>query len=202
VVGNTLKETLEYGKALKKLGVDYLHIDSGFGFLNPKGSPGQYPLSGIRLFANSSRHLSAKAGMRAIWINSLPAPLAMLLAGFGWKYRPAANAYFAQCFREVVCLPIIANGGFQERSVIEGRLDTHCDMVAIGRPLLANPDLLAQFAAGRDTPDNPCTWCNLCCTRTAVLPLGCYDCSRFKHFPNPQDAMEAQILRWSADPRP
>ncbi len=201
--GNTLNETLEYGVELEKLGVDYLHIDSGFGFLHPKGNPGAYPLSGIQLFANSSRHLSAKAWLRAAFANVLlPAPIVSFLAGFGWKYVPAANAHFAQRFKQAVGLPIISNGGFQRRSVIEGKLDTHCDMVAIGRPLLANPDLLDQFREGRDEPENRCTWCNLCCTRTAVLPLGCYDIRRFKHFPHPQDAMEAQILRWSADPTP
>jgi 2,4-dienoyl-CoA reductase (NADPH2) len=41
IMGNTLETTLQYGAWLKDLGVDYLHIDSGFGFVNPKGSPGE-----------------------------------------------------------------------------------------------------------------------------------------------------------------
>src|SRR6185437_9711574 len=63
-MGNSLHETLEYGRRLKELGVDYLHIDSGFGFINPKGNPGKYPLDGLRIFANSTRHLSTKAKVR------------------------------------------------------------------------------------------------------------------------------------------
>jgi 2,4-dienoyl-CoA reductase-like NADH-dependent reductase (Old Yellow Enzyme family) len=195
VFGNTLSTTLRYGEWLKDLGVDYLHIDSGFGFVNPKGSPGPYPFEGLRLFSNSARHLSLKAHLRAMALNLVPKRLAQLLLGTGWRFVPAANAEFARAFKQRVGLPIIANGGFQEREVIEGALQSGaCDLVAIGRPLLANPDLLQHFAYDRK-PDKPCTWCSQCCTRTAVLPLGCYDVSRFKD----QAEMQRQILLWSSD---
>jgi 2,4-dienoyl-CoA reductase (NADPH2) len=198
VMGNTLATTLRYGAWLKDLGVDYLHIDSGFGFVNPKGSPGDYPIDGLRLFSNSVRHLSGKAWARAMLLNLVPASLASLVLGTGWRYVPAANAGFAQAFRQKVKLPVIANGGFQEREVMDGALEAGaCDLIAVGRPLLANPDLLARFAKG-EAPEKPCTWCSLCCTRTAVLPLGCYDRRRFET----QQAMEDQILRWSADSSP
>ncbi len=197
-MGNTLATTLQYGAWLKGLGVDYLHIDSGFGFVNPKGSPGDYPLEGLRLFSNSVRHLSGKAWGRAIALNLLPAPLAKAVLGIGWRFVPAANAGFAQAFRQKVKLPVIANGGFQEREVMDGALESGaCDLIAIGRPLLANPDLLALIKAG-EVPAKPCSWCSLCCTRTAVLPLGCYDRRRF----DSQADMEDQILRWSADSSP
>lgn len=201
-MGNTLQETIHYGKELKALGVDYLHIDSGFGFLNPKGSPGEYPLSSIRIFANATRHLSAKAWIRAAVVNALPTPVARALLGFGWKYVPAVNAGFAERFRNEVGLPVIANGGFQKRNVIEDALESQCDLVAIARPLLANPDLLEQFEKGLNEPENPCCWCNLCCSRAAILPVGCYCIKRFKGFANPQKEMEAEILRWSADTTP
>jgi len=112
---------------------------------------------------------------------------------------------------------VIANGGFQCRDIMEEALRDHvvthdgiekkapkCDLIAIARPLLANPDLLEQFDKDRkkNSPDNPCSWCNHCCSRTAVLPLGCYDIGRFKQFANPQKEMEAEILRWSADSTP
>ena len=194
--GNTLETTLRYGQWLAELGVDYLHIDSGFGFVNPKGSPGDYPMEGLRLFANSARHLSTKAALRATLLNLIPAPIAKVTLGVGWRFVPGANAAFAQAFRvRLAGMPVIANGGFQDREVIEGALATGaCDLVAIGRPLLANPDLLAHFKEGR-APKSPCSFCSLCCTRTSVLPLGCYDQRRFAS----ADEMEAQILRFSAD---
>lgn len=196
-MGNGLQENLRYGRWLQDLGVDFLHIDSGFGFINPKGNPGQYPLEGLRLFANSTRHLSAKAKFRAMALNIIPAPLARALLGIGWRPREAANADFAAAFKKALRVPIIANGGFQRAEVIEHALASKCDMVAMARPLLANQDLLEHFRAGTE-PRKPCTWCNKCCTRTAVLPLGCYERSRF----DSDEKMEAQILEWSADPKP
>ncbi len=94
-IGNTLKETLFYGKKLEALGVDYLHIDSGFGFPNPKGNTGTYPQNGFKLFVNATRHLSFKAGARAFVVNMTPPFLARALFGLGWNFKPAANADFA-----------------------------------------------------------------------------------------------------------
>jgi len=195
--GNRLEQNLSYARELEQLGIDYLHVDSGFGFINPKGNPGAYPIDGIKLFANSTRHLSAKAAVRAVLINCCPAPLARLTLGLGWKFRPAANADYALAFKRVLKIPVISNGGFQRRDIIENTLTAgKCDLIAIARPLLANPNLLQLFAAGRNEPDTPCTFCNRCCSRTAVLPLGCYDDSRFAS----QDEMQEQILGWSGTP--
>ena len=196
-MGNSLHETLEYGRGLKELGVDYLHIDSGFGFINPKGNPGKYPLDGLRIFANSTRHLSAKAKVRAFVLCTIPSALSRPFLGIGWKNVDAPNAAFAGEFKRALGIPVIANGGFRTREVIENALGSQCDLVAMARPLLANPDLLQHFRNGTE-PQKPCTACNQCCTRTAVLPLGCYEQSRFAS----QDEMEAQILGWSADPTP
>jgi len=149
------------------------------------------------MFANSTSHLSLKSRLRAILLNALPGRLARAFLGIGWKAAPAPNAAFAAEFKRRLGIAIIANSGFQERAVIEDALGDKCDLVAIARPLLANPDLLQHFARGT-VPRRPCTWCNQCCTRTAVLPLGCYDSSRFDSMAE----MEAQILEWSGDPTP
>jgi 2,4-dienoyl-CoA reductase (NADPH2) len=194
--GNTLERNLDYARELERLGIDYLHVDSGFGFINPKGNPGSYPIDEIRLFANATRHLSTKAAVRATLVNLVPKPIAAALFGAGWKYRPAANADYASEFKKALKIPIIANGGFQEMDVIESTLGKKCDMIAMARALLANPDLLKSFASGKNRPAVPCTFCNRCCSRTAVLPLGCYDRTRFPS----QDVMEAQILDWSGTP--
>lgn len=194
-IGNDLPVTLQYGKELEKLGVDYLHIDSGFGFPNPKGNPGTYPVDGFKLFANATRHLSLKANLRATLFNVLPLFIARNIFGLGWKFHPAANAEFARQFKQAVKIPIIGNGGFQQKDLMETALrEQMCDMIAMARPLLANPDLLKVFQQGRNEPENPCTFCSRCCTRTAVLPLGCYEPSRLSSM----EEMEAEILRWSA----
>ena len=196
--GNRLATNLRYGGWLKDLGVDYLHIDSGFGFINPKGSPGEYPIEGLRRFSNSVRHLSGKANARAIGLNLLPDWLARAVLGIGWKYVPAPNASFAQAFRQKLGMPVICNGGFQDREVIEGTLEAGaCDLIAIGRPLLANPHLLWLFEKDRK-PKDPCSFCSRCCTYTTILPLGCYDRSRFPS----DEKMEQRIMRYSANSAP
>ena len=184
VDGQHAGRNIDYGTELRNLGVDYLHIDSGFGFINPKGSPTNgFPIDGLRIFANATRHLSGKARVRAVALNLLP----RALLSIGWTFTPAVNANFAKLFKDAVGLPVIANGGFEKRSEINQALESQCDMVAIGRALLANPDLLEEYERDptRDAPDVPCTLCSLCCTRTSVLPLGCYDITRFGRSDDP-----------------
>jgi 2,4-dienoyl-CoA reductase-like NADH-dependent reductase (Old Yellow Enzyme family) len=196
-MGNTLTETLGYGRELAKLGVDFLHITSGFGFINPGESPGAWPVDEFRLYANATRHLSTKARIRAMLLNGLPRPVLTAIFGMGWRYHPAANADYARAFKQATGLPIIANGGFDTKTEIDAAIESgKCDLIAMARPLLANPDLLQLFRKGINTPERPCTHCNRCAIATAVLPLGCYDRSRF----DSQDAMEEQILWWSGGP--
>jgi 2,4-dienoyl-CoA reductase (NADPH2) len=187
-----LAETTYYARKLEELGVDYLHIDAGFGFPNPAGSPGYYPDEGFRTFVNATRFLSRKAGIRATIFNLTPAAIRRRLFAYNWYFKAAANADLAAAIRRVVAIPVIANGGFQERDIIDQALTSgKCDMIAIARPLLANPDLLKQFEAG-NTPARPCSYCTLCCSHTAVFPLGCYDQRRFET----EEDMMNQVLAW------
>src|SRR5207302_2521901 len=126
-------------------------------------------------------------------LNTVPKRLLGRVATVGWEYRKAANLPDARTFRRDVGLPVIANGGFQQRSLIEGALaDGSCDLVSMARPLLANPDLPEQFRAGVEVPARPCTFCNRCSVRTTILPLGCYEPKRFSS----QEEMERQIVDW------
>jgi 2,4-dienoyl-CoA reductase (NADPH2) len=196
--GNELPETTYYARKLEKLGVDYLHIDSGFGFPNPAGSPGDYPDEGFRTFVNTVRFLSPKAGARAAIFNLTPTAVRKWLFALNWYFEPAANAELAAAIRRVVNIPVIANGGFQDRDVINGALTTKkCDMVAIARPLLANPDLLEQLRHA-NRPARPCSYCTLCCSHTVVYPLGCYDQRRF----DTPEAMMNQVLAWCSPHAP
>ena len=120
------------------------------------------------------------------------------LFGAGWRYRRGVNLEDARRFRQEVGLPVIANGGFQERSFIEQALTSDsCDMVSMARPLLANPDLPELFRKGQETPNKPCTFCNRCAVLTTIFPLGCYEPARF----DSSEEMEARILALSEDPK-
>jgi 2,4-dienoyl-CoA reductase-like NADH-dependent reductase (Old Yellow Enzyme family) len=198
VLGNGLEETTWFARELEQLGVDWLHLTRGFGFINPKESPGDLPVPELRRVYNAGRHLGAKAAFRASVMNLLPDWLVRSTLGVGWRKGKelGASGRIAGEFRRVVKIPIIANGGFQSRALIEDTLRSgNCDLVSFARPLLANPDLLAQLHH-RDEPEVPCTFCNRCSMLTAVVPVGCYDPSRFPD----QEAMEAQILERTVDP--
>jgi len=197
--GNDIDAYLTYASWLKNLGVDYLHVSNGYGFINPGETPGDFPLEEVQMFANSTRHLSTKANVRATLLNAIPAGVLRKVLSVGWgaASAEAANLEDARRFRQQIGLPVIANGGFQRRSVIEQALTSGgCDLVSMARPLLANPNLLHLFQQGAEAPARPCTFCNRCAIRTTLFPLGCYEPERFD-----SDAeMEAQILDWSARP--
>jgi 2,4-dienoyl-CoA reductase (NADPH2) len=197
-VGNDLPEMTYYARKLEQLGIDYLHVSSGFGFPNPKESPGDYPDDGFHIFVNAYRYLSEKNAVRATIFNFVPTPIRKAVFGWGWGFVPAANADLAAAIRRVVNIPVIANGGFQDRDVIEGALNARkCDMIAMARPLLANPDLITQLRHA-NRPANPCSFCTLCCSQTAVFPLGCYDQRRFRS----QEEMMEQIFSWTSPDEP
>lgn len=149
----------------------------------------------MKMFYNSNRHLSIKAGLRAVLFNLIPEFILNPIANIGWSDTPAISADDALRFKQEVGLPVISNGGYQDRDIIESTL-THgkADLISMARPLLANVDLIQQFRAGSTKAANPCTHCNRCPVRTANFPLGCYDPSRFKS----EQEMEAQIMWWSA----
>ncbi len=192
--GNGLKQTLDYAQRLKRLGVDYLNIDSGFGFIHPRVTPGPFPLEEARIFYDSARHLGRKANWRAGILHVLPTAVSRPVFGIGWRKKEAINLDYAAEFRKKIDIPVIANGGFQQRETIENALrDGKCDLVAMARALIANPDLVRQFEAGRNMPENPCTHCNRCAARTATSPLGCYEPARFSSEPE----MQEQILAWN-----
>lgn len=193
--GNTIEDNLYFATKLKALGIDYLHVDKGYGFPNPKGLTGDFPIPEMRMFYNSNRHLSTKAWIRSMVFNALPNFILSPIANIGWGYVPAISADDARRFKEATGLPVISNGGYQDRKEMEESLTQgKADLLAMARPLLANVDLLHQFKAGKSSPDNPCSHCNRCVVRTANYPLGCYDLSRFTS----QDEMEKQIMEWSA----
>lgn len=208
--GNELEHTLEIGGWLKTLGIHYLHITNGFGFINPMENPGKFPTEAVRSFCDSTRHLSRKAALRAFLLNSLsalPGTAGLLngLLNIGWRqpYPPrdpqnmVTNLDDARIFKEKLGLPVIVNGGFQQRDQVEQALRT-CDFVSMARPLLANPNLPKLFARGRK-PSAPCTFCNRCAVLATIVPLGCYDLERFRFDSNGNERSPAEQRRAMQD---
>jgi 2,4-dienoyl-CoA reductase (NADPH2) len=202
--GNTEVEILQFAKELDKLGVDYLHLVSGCGFISPRDTAGPFPLDEVRIFFNSTRHLSRKAALRAALTDLFAHRALRRAAQWGWDpelppggssvgWGPAgANIEAAGRFRKQLKMKIFVNGGLKRQDLIENALqDGKCDMVSIGRGLLANPDLVHQFRDGINEPQNSCTYCNRCAARTATSPLGCYNLARFPDLKTMQEQIMA-----------
>ena len=194
-IGNDYGQMKRYALRLKDLGADYLHVVSGYGFPNPRDVPGPFPFDEIRMFFDSVRHLTRKAAIRAAFLHTGPTAFWRWLFNIGWSHGPGVNLDFARKFKRDVGLPVIANGGFQERVGIDRAIaDGDCDMVAMARALIANPCLVKEFRDGGNLPDRPCSHCNRCVGRTTTSPLGCYDVRRFDHS---HARMMKQILDWN-----
>lgn len=79
--------------------------------------------------------------------------------------------------RDAVTIPVIAVGKIAMREVAESILQAgKADLVALGRPLIADPEWPRKIAEGRDEEIVPCLWDNGGCLRNSVLkglPIRC-----------------------------
>ncbi|MDM0046260.1 NADH:flavin oxidoreductase [Variovorax dokdonensis] len=185
--GSGIDQMRKHALALQDLGVDFLHITAGYGFPNPHDVPGRFPFEEVRMFFDSVRHLSAKASARAALTHVAPTAWLDWLTNIGWKEANAVNLDSANIIKAAVRIPVIVNGGFQDRPDIERALQA-CDMVSMARALMADPDLPRRLIRREASQVPRCTRCNKCVGRTATSPLGCYDQSRF---PSQQAMFEA-----------
>ena len=83
--------------------------------------------------------------------------------GGATMYDPPANlAYHAEAVKKEVTIPVIAVGRISlqdgERLVQDGK----ADLIAIGRPLLTDPDLLNKAREGKLEDIRPCLRCRVC----------------------------------------
>ena len=76
-----------------------------------------------------------------------------------------------------MAVPVIAVGKIASREVAESILqEGKADLVALGRPLIADPDWPRKLAEGRDEEIVGCLWDNVGCLRDFIhrgLPIHC-----------------------------
>lgn len=102
------------------------------------------------------------------------------------------NLLDAREIKKHVNIPVLCTGGFQQASYIRKAINEgYCDGVSIARPLIANNNLVHDFAAGLDLPEKPCTYCNKCLLNVMKNPLACYELSRFD---GDYDAMMQEVM--------
>jgi 2,4-dienoyl-CoA reductase-like NADH-dependent reductase (Old Yellow Enzyme family) len=191
--GTELEESIQVCQWLEEAGVDGFHVSSGNSFPHPRNPAGDFPIKdvvrGYDTMISSGRHTFRNYLVFRTW------PLNAIFRRL-WR-RPSRSGVeginLADCraIKDAVSVPVLCTGGFQTASVVAGALERgDCDAVTIGRPLIANNDLVTLWQAGQDRPPRPCTYSNKCLINQVENPLGCYEESRF----DSHEAMVAQIL--------
>ena len=193
--GNTLEDSIQVCRWLEEDGVDAIVVSSGSSFPHPKNPAGDLPIAELRKTYDSLIS-SGSLALRnyLLFSGKLTAEL------FKRRWETARgpkeqieglNLADGRAIKQAVNIPVLVTGGFQTAQLIEEAITRgDCDAVTIGRPLIANNDLVQQFAAGIGRPANPCTYCNACLVNAPENPLGCYDESRYPS----REAMIAEIL--------
>lgn len=191
--GNTLADTVQVCKWLDEAGVDALHVSSGSFFPHPRNPPGEFPVDELiktydQLLSSGGLALRNYLFFRGRFTRRI---FERRWADARGDRIEGINLPEAQTIKQAVNVPVLCTGGFQTAEIIrEAIKQKFCDGVTIARPLIANNDLVQQFAAGMGRPANPCTYCNRCLVNAVENPLGCYDPSRYPS----REAMVDEIM--------
>ena len=194
--GNTVQESAQVCKWLVEAGVDAIHVSTGSAFPHPR-NPAGADLD-VDLLSHTYEQL-ASSGTNTfrnllIFHNDLTAAIfrkQWLDAGVKKEQIEGLSLPDSRIIKQAVNVPVLCTGGFQTASVIRNAITRgDCDGVSMARPLVANNDLVKQFAAGRDQAERPCTYCNKCLVHVVEHPIGCYE---EKRYPN-REAMLEEVM--------
>jgi 2,4-dienoyl-CoA reductase (NADPH2) len=191
--GNTLDDTVQVCRWLDEAGVDAIHVSSGSYFPHPRNPAGDFPVD--ELVKTYDQLLSSGSQALRNYLLFRFEPTQRLFERRWAEARgdriEGLNLPAAKVISAAVGVPVLCTGGFQTAEVIrEAIRQQFCDAVTIARPLIANNDLVQQFAAGMGRPARPCTYCNRCLVNAVENPLGCYDETRY----DSREAMLEQIM--------
>jgi 2,4-dienoyl-CoA reductase-like NADH-dependent reductase (Old Yellow Enzyme family) len=147
--GLELDESAAVARMLDARGVDALVLSGGFVSRNP-----------FYLF-RGERPLRQMIAVE----KSLPQKVALALFGpFVIRALPFEPLYFLPMAREIrraVRMPLVLLGGIKSKSDIDTAMAEGFELVAMGRALIADPGLIAKYAAGTAS-ESECVPCNQC----------------------------------------
>ena len=193
--GNKLADSVQVCRWVEEAGADAIVVSTGSMFPHPRNPAGGLPVD----IADETYDTMLSSGLYT-FRNYLLARYKLGRPIFRWLWNRTVRDVTvegisladAREIKRAVGIPVLCTGGFQTASVIREAISSGaCDAVTIARPLIANPDLPRQFAAGADRPERPCTYCNKCLVNVIENPLGCYEPARFG---GDTDAMMREIM--------
>ncbi len=180
--GNSLAEQTQVAQWAAAAGADAIHVSGGASFPHPDNPPGDLAAEELAATFDSLASEGRKTFFNYILLRYRPTR-----ALFRWFWNRGRSPKIAgvhlpaaRAFKAAVDVPVLCTGGFQDGALIREALSSGgCDAVAIARPLLATPDLVAHFERGADQTPRPCTFCNRCVGMLLEHPLACYEPERF-----------------------
>jgi 2,4-dienoyl-CoA reductase-like NADH-dependent reductase (Old Yellow Enzyme family) len=147
--GFWLDESLEVARMIEADGtVDALELTGGSSLQNAMYFfRGDVPLA--EMLETQPRYV--RPGMRLIAPRLFPS----------YPFEEGFFLPFARQFRDALNLPLIYLGGVNRLDTAEGAINEGFDLVAMGRALLREPDLVNTFAKG-ERAEGLCVHCNKC----------------------------------------
>ncbi len=181
--GNTLEESIQVCQWIEQEGADAIHVSIGSIFPHPQLPSGGFPADELNWWYGNMISSGVRGYLNyTLFHFKTLRPLFLYLWNRTKKDRPVEGVCReeSKAIKAAVSIPIINTGGYQDAALVrESIIEGYCDGVTIARPLIANNDLPQIWAAGRDLPDRPCSFCNRCLINAVANPLGCYDERRF-----------------------
>lgn len=89
-----------------------------------------------------------------------------------YTFEEAFFMPLARRFRAAVKMPLMLLGGVNHQATMEGAIAEGFDLLAVGRALIRQPDLVQRIAAG-DFDGSLCTHCNRCVAYVGHAPTTC-----------------------------
>ncbi len=136
-----------------------------------------------------------KAGCHAINVSAYSNNSAIGFTEGPLVHQPGGYIDFAKAIRSAVTIPVIAVGRIEpdvaERHIAQGDFD----FLAMGRKLLADPELPNKLRDGRQQDIRPCIYCYVCVSQIFINKALC--CAV-----NPATGEEASLMRSVPAPQP
>ncbi len=141
--------------------------------------------------------LLEKAGYQAIHVSVCIGETSRFASG-SYHLPPGHLIDYAEGIREKVEVPVIGVGRILEPEMAESFIqEQKCDFVALGRPLLADPDWPQKTEEEREGEIIPCIGCNLGCLDRSYSEAGHTQCTC-----NPWTGREIDWPGYPGGPRP
>lgn len=113
--------------------------------------------------------MAEKAGVNAVSISAY----ATLTNGSAFTaaplvHKPAGFLNWAAEVKKAVSIPVISVGRLEPDIADKAIADGQCDFVAMGRKLLADPELPNKLMADRENTIRPCIYCYVCVSQVFI----------------------------------